>query len=123
MHRRLRSPVALLALVGFTALFADSLMAMSCVPAGTVGQETAVSPLNNGMHHPVSTSAHSESESGMPQHCPLAMAGISCAAPASLPVTVSVFRASAPDGEVAVIDPDDPSHELIIRTLFHPPLS
>jgi hypothetical protein len=123
MNRRLRSLVALLALAGFTALFAESLMAMSCMPAGAIDQEMAVSPLHDGMHHPVPTSTDPASETGVPQHCPLTMAGSSCASPASLPVTISVSHAPVPDSEPAVIDADDASHELFVRTLFHPPRS
>jgi hypothetical protein len=123
MNRRLRSLVALLALAGFSALFAESLMAMSCVAADSLGQGLAVSPQHDGMHHPVPTSTDPESETGMPQHCPMAMAGSSCAAPASLPVTVSVVYAPAPDIEAAAIDADDASQELIVRILFHPPRS
>jgi hypothetical protein len=123
MNRRLRSLVALLALAGLTALFAESLMAMSCAPMDTVGQEMAVSPQHDGMHHPVPTSTEPQSETGMPQHCPLAMAGSSCAVPASLPVTMSVIHAPAPHSEAAMIDPVEVSPELIVHSLFHPPRS
>jgi hypothetical protein len=123
MNRRVRSLVALLALIGFTALFAESLVAMSCVPAGTVEQETAASAMHDGMHHPAPTSSDPGSDTGMPQHCPMAMAGTSCAAPATLPVAMSVSAAPVPASEPSVVDLGDFAHELIVRTFFHPPRS
>ncbi|CAN5731583.1 hypothetical protein BH23GEM9_BH23GEM9_20420 [soil metagenome] len=128
MNRRVRSLVALLALIGFAAFFAESLVAMSCMPADRVereaaGQEAAVSPMHDGMHHPVPTSSDSGSDTGTPQHCPLAMTSSSCAAPATLPVAMSVAHAPVPASEPSMIDFADVAHELIVRTLFHPPRS
>jgi hypothetical protein len=121
MTGRFRSLAALLALFGFTVLFTESLVAMSCTPAdagAVVSLETEIG--HDGMHHPAPVPAHPESET--PEHCPLTMAGgSSCVLPPTLPLAVTSVYVAPPALDPAVIAVDGAAHELFIRPLFHPP--
>jgi hypothetical protein len=119
MNRRFRFLTALLALTGMAALFAESLVAMSCVPESTVEETMPASAVHDGMHDPGPGSSHTESETRTPSHCTLA--GSSCVAPASLPAAPSVARVPSLVRDLAAIAVVEASPELIIRTLFHPP--
>jgi hypothetical protein len=119
MNRRLRFLTALLALTSLTALFAESLVAMSCMPGSTVEQTTAASAMHDGMHDPGPASSHTESETRTPSQCTLA--GSSCAAPASLPAAPLVAPVPALVRDLEPIAVVDASPALIIRSLFHPP--
>jgi hypothetical protein len=118
MNGRVRFLAALLALVGFTALFAESLVAMSCMPGTTVGGIAVAT--HDGMHDPA-PSPESESKTQMPQHCPLPMAGNICAAPATLPAATWEARDPASVRDPAIVAVVDAASELLSRTLFHPP--
>jgi hypothetical protein len=119
MNRRFRFLTALLALTGLTALSAESLMAMWCMPGSPVAETMAASAMHDGMHDPGPASSQTESETRTPSHCTLA--GSFCAASASLPAAPSVARVPSLVRDLAAIAVFDASPELIIRTLFHPP--
>jgi hypothetical protein len=99
MNRRIRFVAALIALVGFTAYFAESLVASACVPvddmatsvgaAGSAAEGHGVS--HAGGHHAATagTTDAAERPAGsdpVGTHCPLAMpGGSSCTIAATLP--------------------------------------
>ncbi|HSJ10563.1 MAG TPA: hypothetical protein VK928_11645 [Longimicrobiales bacterium] len=105
---------ALLALAGFTALFAGSLTA-SCVQQDA--GEAAVQ--DHAMHTPMQAPAETAPEPA--GHCPDAMLHGPCAVAATLPSVESAVVAPAPGLEAVAAVPADAVHQLFIRTLFHPP--
>jgi hypothetical protein len=119
MNRRIRLLAALLALIGFTAYFAESLVAMSCIAEAPAGETSAAAASYDGVHH--APHAPAEPDADVP-HCPLGMAGgSSCLVPATLPVAASAARVPGPEAEPSVAAIADAAHSLFVRTLFHPP--
>lgn len=119
MNRRFRSLAALLALVGFTAFFAENLVAMSC----TAPEAGAEATMHADAHHPAPASGDSEPDTPAPQDCPLVMAGGSCLMAVTLPAGSSPVKVPESAGPANAISVNDAADELVIRTLFHPPKS
>lgn len=119
MNRRLRSLAALLALVGFTALLAESLIATSCMPSD--GTPSAAVAMHDGMHDSGAASPDPEPDTPAPQDCPLLMTGGSCLVAATLPATTSLVRLPIPGAHTAPVSVADAADEFVARTLFRPP--
>lgn len=121
MNRRIRGLAALLALIGFTAFFAEGLLAVSCGAPAAVATEAAAAHAHDGMHHPAPAPA--ESGSDAPQ-CPMGMAGgTSCLASATLPTNGPSARVPGIETEQGMAATADAALDLIVRTPFHPPRS
>jgi hypothetical protein len=117
MNRRVRFLAALLALVGFTALLAENLVAMSCMPAN-VSDDTG---MHAGLQHATHAAPENEPEDPAPQHCPLVMAGGSCLVPVILPAATSYVKVPESARRADPASVPDAADELVVRTLFHPP--
>lgn len=121
MTRRVRFTAALLALIGFTAFFAESLVAVTCSPLMTM-PEAADMAGHEGMQHtmPDEPAAGSEPDSPEMPHCPLTLiAGSSCTA-AALPAATGMVVLSAPAHE-GVTDPSGTGATLLLVEPFFPP--
>jgi hypothetical protein len=121
MNGRIRFLAALLALVSFTAYFAEGVVASSCLPAGDVAADARAATVSHeGRHHP--SPGPGTPESDMPQHCPLGMAsGSSCVVPATLPSAASATGVPAAEIEPNVTTVADAAHDAFVPPLFHPP--
>ena len=123
MNPRLRSLTALLALIGFSALFAENLLAMSCMPADAVGSGAMemAGMMHNDVDHPAPATSDHAPDPSTPEQCALAMAAGACVVPVSVvPATSSIglpelARQTTPPLAV------DAADEMIVRTPFHPP--
>jgi hypothetical protein len=120
MNRRLRFLSALLALVAFSAYFAESVVALSCAP-GT--EQVAVAAAGAHAGHSTGHDADPESQRSDRSHdssCPMNVGGATCVA-VSLPgATASVqLQPSAADAEFT--RDATGAALLLIRTLYHPP--
>ena len=118
MTRRVRSLAALLALAGFTALLAENVRAVCMpVPAAAAAESMAA---HDAHEHAPASDAHGETDA--PQHCPPGSAGgNSCIVPVTLASPTFVARVPIVAAEAVQKPVADAVHELIIRTLFHPP--
>lgn len=119
MYRRIRFLAALLALMGFTAYVAESLVTSSCLPGMPAMAGMAATPdSHDGMHHPAPAPAESDTETS---HCPLGMVGGNACVVAVLPPPTSAARLPGAELVKNASATADAPHELFVRTLFHPP--
>jgi hypothetical protein len=127
MNRRIRFLAALLALIGFTAYFAENLVAASCVPgmetatAAMAGHATHDADAHAGMDHSAPAEPADDTQTGLP-HCPLGMpAGSTCVVAATLPAPAVATYAPAPAYEHEVFSSYAGVDLLLVHAFFRPP--
>jgi hypothetical protein len=125
MNRRIRFLAALLALIGFSAYFAQSPVAAACTTDMVSMNATAGDP-HAGMNHAAAPAAETvpandDSTPGTTS-CPMGMiAGNNCSVAATLPAGVSTAHSSAPGHEDGVKTARTVASLLLVHAFFHPP--
>ncbi|HEV2131047.1 MAG TPA: hypothetical protein VGR27_08090 [Longimicrobiaceae bacterium] len=128
MQSRFRLFAALLALLAFSAYFAEGVWASMCPPGMEAGMnmmaqmDGASGSDMGGMHHasPSAPDDSGTSRSGTPP-CPFAVAGVGSCVAASLPATGTSVQPLLAATSVVTLSPDAGRDLLLVTTLFHPP--
>jgi hypothetical protein len=122
MNRRLRVAGALLALIALSAYFAESVVAVACLPGMDHDALVLEGAAHGSMHHdaPANTGPADDSRGDAPR-CPLGMAGGGSCVALILPVAVSVDRPGAADPETALPLIEDTHDLLLVAAHFRPP--
>ena len=118
MNRRLRLLGALVALLAFSAYFAEGVWASVCMPGMEDGTAAHAADAHAGMNH----GAPSPSDDAPAPDCPLGMTvmGGSCVA-VSLPSSVEVPAPAAESSTAALASGDDGHDSLLTASHFRPP--
>jgi hypothetical protein len=127
MNRRVRVLSALLALLAFSAYFAESVMASSCLPGGGAEHVVASGIPGVGMHGGMNHTPSDPSDGSRESHpdspsCPIGMMGTggSCVA-ASLPARADAVRPMAPNHNALFPGSDQNHGLLLVAAHFRPP--
>ena len=117
MNRRLRLVGALVALLAFSAYFAEGVWASACMPAMDDGSAAHAMDTHAGMDH----GAPPADDAPAPE-CPLGMTlmGGSCVA-VSLPASVDVSAPAVESSSAALAAADDVHDSLLTAGHFRPP--
>ena len=118
MNRRLRLLGALVALLAFSAYFAEGVWASVCMP----GMENAAAAHAMDPHAGMDHGAPTPSDDAPAPDCPLGMTvmGGSCVA-VSLPSTVEVPAPAVESSTAALASGDDVHDSLLTASHFRPP--
>ncbi len=128
MRSRFRLFAALLALLAFSAYFAEGVWASMCLP-GTDAAMNMMAQVDDasgsemgGMHHP-SPSVPDDSGSSRSDAppCPFAVAGVGSCVTASLPATGTSVQPLLAAASLVTLSPDAGLDLFLVTTLFHPP--
>lgn len=118
MNRRLRLLGALVALLAFSAYFAEGVWASVCMPGMDDAAAAHATDAHAGMNH----GAPSPSDDAPAPDCPLGMTGMgsSCVA-VSLPSAVEVPAPAVESSTAALTSADDVHDSLLTASHFRPP--
>lgn len=120
MKPRFRILAALLALLAFSASFAEQVWAGACAPVAEAGaHHTSPAPDADGAHHGAQSPA-APGEPRAPDDCPLRAVAPGCAL-LLLPAPVRVPAAPADAPRVVAVPYTDPSREILLATAFFRP--
>jgi hypothetical protein len=121
MNRRFRFLAALLALVAFSAYFAEGVLAGVCPPESSQHAELTAHAAHGPAGESHGPGAHEAPAEGSHQsHCPFGMGGMTCVA-ASLPGNVNVVEPPPSGAEGAFVPQQVTIALLLVRPLYHPP--
>lgn len=126
MHRRFRFLAALLALVAFSAYFAEGVLAAFCAPESSVHAEvvmdSADGPYHGSSHGSHEPAAHEAPAEGSHQsHCPFGMGGGMTCVAASLPGNATVVAPPPSSPEGTYVPQQVTVALLLANSLYHPP--
>lgn len=119
MSRRFRFVAALMALVAFSAYFAEGVLAIFCVPDSPHHTEVSMDHAGGEAHAPATHDAPTE-ESHMPQ-CPFSMGGGMTCAPVSMPAAAAAIVPRPASSESAFVPAELNIQLLLAHSLYHPP--
>lgn len=119
MSRRFRFVAALMALVAFSAYFAEGVLAIFCVPDSPHHAEMSIDHAGGETHAPATHEA--PAEGSHKSQCPLSMGGGMTCAPVSMPAAAAAIVPMPPSSESAFVPAELNIQLLLTHSLYHPP--
>jgi hypothetical protein len=122
MRSRFRTLAALLALLAFSAYFAEGVWTSLCLPGAETHVHMAIDAAHHGSHAPAQDSGDPDPSRSDAPSCPLGMTGMgsSCVV-ASLPASTSTIAQAAPEHAEIPLFLDSTHDRLLVASLFRPP--